>query len=408
MNILCADKLHEDAFLPLREAGHDVVIEPSLTADELPERLRTGRFDVLVVRSTQVTAEALRADPQLALVVRAGAGTDNVDKAQASALGIYVCNVPGRNAVAVAELAMGLILAIDRNIASGAHDLRVGQWNKTAYAKADGILGSRLALIGLGDIGLALAERARAFGMQVAGPAKPGRTQQVRKRIKATGIKLVSDIPTLLASADIVSLHLPKSPDTAGLVDAEFLAHMKDGAMLINTARGDLVDAAALIEAMDERGIRAGLDVWPDEPSVGSGEWHSELAQHPNVVGSHHVGASTMQAQAAIAAGAVRVIRKYAAGRVVNCVNLVDEPLGDCVLTVRHHDRVGVLARVFERLRANGINVQQMQNQIFSDGGAATASINLACNAPAALLKELEDDPDVLGVSVNPAKTRSK
>lgn len=403
MKILCADKLDEAAFDRLRDAGHEVVIEPELTAETLPDRLRSEDFDVLVVRSTQVTEAALGASPSLGLVVRAGAGTDNIDKVAASALGIYVCNVPGKNAVAVAELAMGLILAIDRNIAAGAHDLNDGRWDKKTYAKADGILGSHLAVIGLGDIGFALAERARAFGMTVTALAKPGRSQAARKRIKATGIRLVKDLPTLLADADVVSLHVPKSPATTGMVDAEFLSHMKDGAMLINTARGDLVDPVALIDAMDRRGIRAGLDVWPDEPGVGTTEWESKLAQHPNVVGSHHVGASTRQAQAAIAAGAVRVIRKYAAGRIVNCVNLIQEPLGDCVLTVRHHDKVGVLARIFELLRANGINVQQMQNRIFSDGGAAAASINLSCDAPESLLGELAADPDVLGVSVNPA-----
>lgn len=403
MNILCADKLDDAAFGRLREAGHRVVVEPGLSADGLPERLRSGEFDVLVVRSTEVTADALQASPSLGLVVRAGAGTDNIDKVAASALGIYVCNVPGKNAIAVAELAMGLILAIDRNIAAGAHDLKTGHWDKSSYAKADGIYGSRLAVIGLGDIGFALAERARAFGMSVSAVANPGRTPNARKRIKAIGIELAPDLETLLSAADIVSLHVPKAPGTAGLVDADFLSYMKDGAMLINTARGELVDAGALIEAMDARGIRAGLDVWPDEPSVGSGEWQSKLAQHPNVVGSHHVGASTLQAQSAIAAGAVRVIRKYAAGTIVNCVNLIEEPLGDCVLTVRHHDRVGVLARIFELLRANGINVQQMQNRIFSEGGAAAASINLACDAPGSLLRELAEDPDVLGVSVNPA-----
>ncbi|MGI9606134.1 MAG: NAD(P)-dependent oxidoreductase, partial [Acidimicrobiales bacterium] len=288
MNILCADALADDLLAPLRESGHTVIVEADLSADTIPARLAAGDFEVLVVRSTKVTAEAFAATTALGLVVRAGAGTDNVDKDAASASGVYVSNVPGRNAVAVAELAMALLLAIDRHIAPGMADLRAGTWNKGQYSKADGILGKQLAIIGLGEIGFALADRARAFGMTVTALRKADRSDESLNRIRAAGVRLVDDMATLLGEADVVSLHVPSAKGTVGMVDADFLSAMKPGSILINTARGDAIQGEALIEAMNTHGIRAGLDVWPDEPSGKQGEWTSDLASHPNVVGTHH------------------------------------------------------------------------------------------------------------------------
>ena len=400
MKILCADALPENLLQPLRDAGHEVAVEPSLGADSIPSRLAEDDIEVLVVRSTKVTAEAIAAGAGLGMIVRAGAGTDNIDKSAASNRGVYVANVPGQNAIAVAELAMGLLIAIDRHIAVGTADLRAGRWNKKEYSKSDGILGKTLAIIGLGDIGLALAERAVAFGMNVTALRKADRSSEALTRVRAAGIRLVDDEDELLGTADVVSLHVPRADNTVGMVDAEFLAKMKSGSILINTARGDLVDGAALLEAMDTRGIRAGLDVWPDEPAKGSQDWISPLSAHPNVVGSHHIGASTAQAQHAIAAGTVAVVEAYLAGRVVNCVNLVEEPLGEVVLTVRHLDKVGVLAKIFETLRAADANVQQMENQVFHGSVAAVASINLDSEPTPETIDAILGDDDVLAVSV--------
>ncbi len=405
MRILCADAIAADYLEPLRSNGHQVEVEPDLAADTLPARVAEFEPDVLVVRSTKVTEAALCASSQLGLVVRAGAGTDNVDKAVASARGIYVCNVPGQNAIAVAELAMGLLLAIDRHIPAGMADFASGTWNKGRYSKADGIYGKSLGIIGLGEIGFALAERARAFGMNVGALRKPDRSAQAQARIRSIGITLFDTNEELLAASDVVSLHVPKSADTEGLVDAEFLSHMPDGAILLNTARGEVVDEAALFEAMNERGLRAGLDVWPGEPSGKTGEWTSSLATHPNVVGSHHIGASTAQAQAAVATGTVEVIESYAKGKVVNCVNMATEPSAGAVLVVRHLDKVGVLAKVFETLRRAGLNVQQMDNQLFSGAAAAVASIHLEFGPPEDVVAAIALDDDVLAVSVSsPAK----
>lgn len=400
MKILCADAIASELLQPLRDAGHEVLVEPELDGTSLPDRLTDDSVEVLVVRSTKVSKEALEASPALSMVVRAGAGTDNIDKDVASALGIYVSNVPGQNAVAVAELAMGLLLAIDRQIPAGMADLRSGKWNKGEYSKADGILGKQIAIIGLGEIGYAVAHRARSFGMPVTALRKPDRSEDAQSRIRAAGIRLIDTMEELLGSADVVSLHVPGTPGTKGMVDAGFLSMMKDGAILLNTARGDVLDAEALVTAMEEKNIHAGLDVWPSEPAGKSGEWASVLSQHPNVVGSHHIGASTAQAQSAVAAGTVAVVEAYLDGRVINCVNMVDERLGEVVLTVRHLDKVGVLAKIFATIRKDGANVYQMENQVFVGKIAAVASINLDHEPSVETLRAIEGDDDVLGVSI--------
>ena len=401
MRILCADTLADELLEPLRSEGHEVVVDAALTVDTLPAALAENPADVLVVRSTKVNREAITASNQLGLIVRAGAGTDNIDKLSASEHGVYVSNVPGKNAIAVAELAMGLLLAIDRHIPASMADFTAGQWNKATYSKADGIHGKTLAIVGLGEIGFALAQRATAFGMSVTALAKPGRSGRSLRLIEEGDIGLVETLDELLAGADVVSIHVPKSPETTGMVNAEFLAKMAPNAVLLNTARGDVVDEAALLAAMDDRGIRAGLDVWPGEPTTSTGEWESALANHPNVVGTHHVGASTAQAQAAVAAGTVDVITAYLAGHVMNCVNLEKDTAGGVILTVRHLDKVGVLAKVFETLRAAGLNVRQMENNLFTGSVAAVASINLERSPDAQLLEQLEGDADILSVSVS-------
>ena len=400
MRILCADAIADELLAPLRDAGHDVIVEADLSADTLPARMTEEPIDVLVVRGTKVSAEAIAASSALGLIVRAGAGTDNVDKEAASARGIYVSNVPGQNAIAVAELAMGLLLAIDRHIAAGMADLTAGQWNKGRYSKAEGIYGKKIAIIGLGEIGFALAERAKGFGMEVVALRKADRSAMSLARLRSAGIVLVDTLDELLAEADVVSLHVPKSPETIGMVDAEFLSKMKDGAILLNTSRGEVVDEAALIDAMDNKDIRAGLDVWPGEPSAKAGEWSSPLSTHPNVVGSHHIGASTQQAQNAVATGTVDVIEAYLGGQITNCVNMASDASGSAVLTVRHLDKVGVLAKVFASLRSAGLNVREMDNQLFSGSVAAVASINLAHAPSNELLETIAADDDVLAVSV--------
>ncbi len=400
MRILYADSVDDRAVDRLRDLGHSVDIHPELTADSLPDVI--AGYQVLVVRSTRVTAETIAACDGLGLIVRAGAGTDNIDADAASARGIYVCNVPGRNAIAVAELAMGLILALDRRIPDNTSDLRDGRWDKKTYTKADGIFGKQIGIIGLGDIGLAVAERAKAFGMTVVAERKANRSPAVLAAIRSIGIRLLDSQEELLSSSDVVSLHVPKSADTIAMVDEAFLAGMKDGAYLINTSRGDVVDESALLAALDSGRIRAGIDVWNNEPGSSQDEFRSALAEHPAVVGTHHIGASTEQAQQSVAEGTLETIEAYFDGDPINCVNIRREPSGETCLTIRHLDRVGVLAQVFAVLRSHGLNVQQMQNQVFEGGQAAVASIHVGTMADEAVLEALGEIPEVLYVTALP------
>ena len=396
MRILFADSFPQSVLGS--DFPHAVTVAPDLTGETLPAAI--GDAQVLVVRSTKVTAETLEAAPDLELVIRAGAGTNTIDKQAAADRGIYVCNVPGKNAIAVAELAMGLIMSLDRRIPDNVADLRAGSWNKKIYSQADGLAGKTMAVVGLGEIGTALAERASSFRIRVLAAEKAGRPLSAVVRAQRCGVEFVPDDATLLSDADIVSLHVPLNDETLGLVNADFLGMCKDGAWIINTSRGEIVDEPALIDALDNRGMRAGLDVFADEPSASAGAFVSPLAQHPSVYGTHHIGASTEQAQQAIAEQVVEIIADFAHGEIRNCVNLERHPLGTCTLTVRHLDRVGVLSEVLGVLQRADVNVEQMNNEIFSGATAAVATIRTSCAIPDDVADQLQRVNHVLGVSV--------
>jgi D-3-phosphoglycerate dehydrogenase / 2-oxoglutarate reductase len=320
MRVLVADTF-PDAFVnSLTNRGHEPVYQPDLTSDRLPSGL--PGVEVLVVRSTRVNREALEAGDALRLVVRGGSGTNTIDCPAATERGIYVCNVPGRNAVAVAELALGLLLALDRRIPDNVADLRAGRWDKKQYSGGRGILGRRVGVLGLGHVGLAFAERVVALGATVYAIAKPDRSAEASERARAIGVELVDDVETLAETCDVLSVHVPAADTTRNLVGRELLARVRPGAIILNTSRADVVDEDALIEAMDAKGLRAGIDVFADEPGSSTGSIDSRLARHPNVYGTHHIGASTEQAQQAIAEEVLAMIAAFESGTVVHCVNL--------------------------------------------------------------------------------------
>jgi len=398
MRILFADKLSEQTVTDLELHGHECSVEPGLGADDLAEHI--GGYDVLVVRSTKVRRPVFEAADKLVLVIRAGAGTNTIDTDAAAERAVYVCNVPGRNAAAVAELTMGLLLAIDRRIADNVADLRDGTWDKKTYGKAEGLLGSTMGILGLGSIGFLVAERAAAFGIRIQSVAREDRSAAAVARADELGITMCGSVEELVASSDIVSLHVPASAETKHLVDEAFLAQMRTGAILLNTSRGDVVDEAALLTALDEGRVRAGLDVFDDEPGSGHADWDSPLAKHPGVVATHHIGASTAQAQRAIAQGVTEIVDAFMGGEARDCVNLDPDRLGSLALSVRHLDEVGVLAQVLDTLRTAHLNVQHMVNRVFRGGEAAVAFIDVEGEVSAELLETLGAIPHVLGVSL--------
>jgi len=396
MKILFADALPESYIDLLRQQGDECIVAPELGADDIPDVIKG--IDVLVVRSTRVTAETIDRSDVLGLIVRSGAGTNTIDCQAAASSGIYVCNVPGTNSIAVAELTLGLLLALDRHIPAAANDLRNGTWNKDGYSKADGLMGKTFGIVGVGEIGLAVAERARSFGMTVVAERKSDRRTDIEARIRSIGIRLVDDLDALLAESDIVSIHVPGSDQTVDLVDAGFLDRMKPNSILLNTSRGEVVNEEALVDAIESKGIRAGLDVFRHEPSSGTGEFASKLASHPSVVGTHHIGASTQQAQDATSARTIDVIEAYRAGDPMNCINVVQTRVGAVTITIRHFDRVGVLAGALEVLRQADINVQTMENKVFEGSNAAMAVIDVTGGVTVDVTRQLAALDNVIQV----------
>ena len=319
MRILVADRLPAHFEATMKAAGHECVIEPELTDTTLPGAVDGS--DVLVVRSTKVTADTLSATDSLQLVVRAGSGTNTIDCDAATRRGVLVANVPGRNAIAVAELTMGLLLAVDRAIPDNTLGLRDGRWDKKRFsAVGRGLYGRRLGVVGLGYIGLAVAERAAAFGMSLRAQAKSSRSPATSRRMNELGIELVPDLVTLASEVDVLTLHVPLTAETKGMVGTEVLDALESG-ILLNTSRAEVVDTEALLARLDAGVLSAGLDVFPDEPAAGTAEWRSPLAAHPRVVGTHHIGASTEQAQDAVVAGVAEIVTAFGSGRLLNVVN---------------------------------------------------------------------------------------
>ena len=397
MRVLIADKFERSGVDGLKALRCEISYQPDLKDDALVEAVRQVAPDVLVVRGTKVTEPMLDAGP-VKLVVRAGAGYNTIDVAAASKRGIYVSNCPGKNSIAVAELAFALILALDRRIADNVVTLRQGIWNKKEFSKARGLYGRTLGLIGVGKIGQEMIPRARAFGMPVVAWSR----SLTRERAANFGVELMPSPMAVAAAADVVSVHLALKPETKNLIDAEFFDAMREGAYFINTARGEVVDQQALINAIRNRGIRAGLDVYAFEPTSATGDFQDEIAKEAGLYGTHHIGASTDQAQEAIAAETVRIVAEFKqTGKVPNVVNLAQRTPATHRLVVRHLDRPGVLAGVLETLKAEQINVQEMENIVFEGAAAAVARINLD-NAPSnERLRQLEaNNPDIIELNL--------
>jgi D-3-phosphoglycerate dehydrogenase len=398
MRILVADKFSSAGLAAIEQLGHPVVYAPDVSADSLPAVLAEERPEVLVVRSTDVREAAFAAGDRLSLVIRAGAGVNTIDLEAASRRGVFVSNCPGKNAIAVAELAMGLMLALDRRICEATAELAAGTWNKKKYSKAEGLHGRRLGLVGFGAIGRELASRARAFGMRVSvfDPFVDAEYAAARK------IDVRSSLDLLLPECDAISVHVPYRESTRHLIGSREIGLMKKGALVIHTSRGGVVDDTALAEAVASGHVRAGLDVFEGEPDVATGPFELPIRSVAGIYMTPHIGASTEQAADAIAAETVRIIKEFGErGSVPNVVNLVTDRTGLYNLVVRHLDRVGVLAGVLDSLRRARINVQEMSNVVFKGAeGAASATIVLENEPSAELLDEIRRDVNVLAVDL--------
>jgi D-3-phosphoglycerate dehydrogenase len=397
MKVLVADKFPQGGRAALVQAGVEIVYDPELKDSALTAAVHSTGADILVVRGTKVSAATLAAG-RLSLVVRAGAGYDTIDVPAASARGIYVSNCPGKNSIAVAELTFALILALDRRIAANVTDLKAGRWNKAEYSKARGLFGRTLGLVGLGRIGQEVLARALAFGMPVVAWSR----SLTAERAASLGVDLKASPREVAAACDVLSIHLALNDGTRNLIDRGVLDALRPGSYFINTARAEVVDQAALVEAVRDRVIRAGLDVFAGEPSGGVGVVQDEIFKLDGVIGTHHIGASTDQAQQAIADETVRIIREYLqTGHVANVVNLAKKSPATHLLVVRHYDRVGVLSAIFSQLKQAAINVQETENIVFEGAAAAVARIHLDGALPPKALDAMRaESPDIIELSV--------
>jgi D-3-phosphoglycerate dehydrogenase / 2-oxoglutarate reductase len=285
--VLVTEELATRGLDAMRAGGLEVDQRLDLTPEELRDAVRDAA--ALVIRSaTRVDDTLLAAAPELVVVGRAGIGLDNVDVDAATRRGVMVVNAPQSNVLSAAEHTLALLLAQARNVPQADADLRRGEWNRSRWEGVE-LHAKTLGIVGLGRVGVLVAQRAHAFGMQLLAYDPFVSADRARQ----LGVQLVPALDELVRQADFLTIHLPKTPDTIGLVDAELLTHAKPTLRIVNTARGGIIDEAALAEALREGRIAgAAIDVWATEPTT-----DSPLFKLANVVVTPHLGASTAEAQ---------------------------------------------------------------------------------------------------------------
>jgi D-3-phosphoglycerate dehydrogenase len=300
MKILINDGMSKDGIEILRNAGH-LVEDNNIPQEELPAKI--ADYDVLVVRSaTKVNRDVIDGGRKLKVVVRGGVGMDNIDVGYAKEKGVKVMNTPAASSASVAELTLAHMFALTRFIVSANLSMREGKWEKKAYTKGIELGGKTLGILGLGRIGTELAKRALALGMKVIAYDPIVTTTPLN-------VMLLS-MDEVLSRADFLSLHIPLEKGGKPVIGAAEIVKMKDGAYLLNCARGGTVDEKALLDALNSGKLAgAGLDVFIGEPNI-----NQELAKHPKVSVTPHIGASTVEAQKRIGAEVAKLLIDYAKG----------------------------------------------------------------------------------------------
>jgi len=396
--VLLADSFSSSGIQTLEALDCKVILAASLKEEALLAAIGEYKPSIIVVRSTKVTAQMMEATTKLAVIIRAGAGYDTIDVRAASSLGIFVANCPGKNSIAVAELAWSLILSCDRRVPDQVADLREGKWRKKEYSKALGLSGRTLGIVGLGGIGLETAKRGKAFGMNIVAWSR----SLTEEKASSLGIGWCESLHNLARMSDVVSVHVASNKETEKLIDESFIEAMKEDAIFVNTSRGKVVDEAALEKASVDKGLRIGLDVFENEPSSGEGQFSPSILSCDGVYGTHHVGASTQQAQEAIADEAIRIIQHYLVDGIVhNCVNRAKSTSAKAMLCVRHLNLPGVLAHIFETLSREGVNVEEMENVIYQGAKAACARIQLDRVLSPASVSTMRTHKHVLSVTTS-------
>jgi len=402
MRLLIADSIDTQPLEELRVLGVEVVSDPSLTKETLPHALAGA--GILVVRQTEVTAEALDNARELNLIVRAGGGTGNIDVEAASARGIYVANCPGKNAVAVAELTMAMALALDRRLLEASTDMSAGRWERAKYGQEAGLLGRHIGIAGLGAVGREVLARARAFGMK---PHVASRGFSAAKAQKLD-VAYAPGLERLAAVSDVLTVHMPLTAQTRGAISRLVLEALPHEAIVINTARAELFDLDALLELAPKKGLRVGMDVHRGEPRDPSAAFVNAFAKLPNAICTPHIGGSTRQAQRAIAEEVTTVVRSFLTEEnVPNVVNVCAASPARYVIVLRQLDKVGALANTLSVLKRHGINIEEISNTVFDGAKATCTKLRVSGRPSDACLKEIGAFEETLRVDVVPMPNRA-
>jgi D-3-phosphoglycerate dehydrogenase / 2-oxoglutarate reductase len=344
--VLVSDPVAAEGVAILRRAGLDVDVRTGLTKDELIQTI--GEYDALAVRSeTKVTADVLEAASRLKIIGRAGVGVDNIDVETATRRGVLVVNSPEGNTIAAAELTVALLLSLSRNIPQAHGSMKAGEWKRSKYVGVE-VYGKTAGVIGLGKIGREVAKRLLGMEMSVLAYDPFLSPEQAA----ALGVKLV-DLDTLYRHADYITVHVPKTKETAGMIGEAQIAQMKDGIRLVNVARGGIMQEAAVLAGLQSGKVAgAAIDVWEAEPTAPD----NPLALHPNVVATPHLGASTEEAQVGVAVDIaeqiVDVLQGGVARSAVNMPSLAADMLAQTAPYLKLAEKIGSLQ---SQLSSSGI-----------------------------------------------------
>lgn len=402
MRLLIADSIDTQPLEELRVLGVEIVSDPTLTRETLLDAI--AHVGILVVRQTEVSAQALENARELNLIVRAGGGTGHIDVEAASARGIYVANCPGKNAPALAELVMAMALALDRRLIDAHVDLCGGRWERAKYGSEGGLLGRHLGIAGFGAAGREVLSRARAFGMK---PHVFSRGMNAAKAQKLD-VAFAPTLERLAAVSDVLSVHLPLTPQTRGIISRNVLEALPHEAIVINTSKAELFDLDALAELAEKKSLRLGLDVHPGEPRQASDAYQSRFCGTPNVICTPHIGGATRQAQRAIAEEVTHVIRSFLTEEdVPNVLNVCAASPARYVVVLRQLDKVGALANTLAVLKRYGINIEEISNTVFDGAKATCTKLRVSGRPSEACLKEIGMFEETLRVDVVPMPNRA-
>jgi D-3-phosphoglycerate dehydrogenase len=396
MKILVACELPEFAVAELRTLTTEIVYRPDVRPDELRE-LMPG-VGILVVDDRRVSPDTVHRGETLQMIVRAGPGPGDVSVADASAQGVFVTHCPDQHAVAVAELAFGLMLALDRRIVDSTLALREGRWNRAEVKDSRGLAGRTLGLLGFGPACREIAARAHAFGM----PTLAWCPASAPEDYAAQHVRFCSSARELARESDVVVVsEVADGQESRVLADADFLENMKEGAALVHVGGPGAIDEPALARIVPARKLRVALDAFSSEPTGESARFRYRLCDLPGVIGTPHVAAVTDQARNATATEVVHIVRSFlVSGEALHCLNLLEHSPATWQLMLRVRDAVGVMASVLEAIRADGINAEEVTSRVFVGARAAWCTIALDERPSTEALEAIRALHDVLYLEI--------